>query len=346
VAKGNRTKVAISIALAVALLGFFLAKADLRDVARRIGQLAPGFFLLSVACSLSGLFLRTWRWQFLLRPAGGASFGPVFAATSIGFAASTILPARAGEVVRPVVLSRRTRVPISAGLASVLFERVIDLTTVLLFFLVYCLAPGLRPAFSGEAATVFGSLRVLAMVSGLAAALFYAAAVIATGKRASAERGVGRLIVRLPERFRTRAAAAFSSFLDGMHSIRQPGTLAVVGLLSPLLWGVVCGQVYFLCRAFHLSVPPSGSILIVVVTLIGLAIPTPGGVGGFHKLCQVSLTMFYGVELDAATGLAIVYWFVAFAPVTLIGFWLFAAGPGRGRASLADLAEAGAKETI
>lgn len=345
-AKGSRLKVAISIALAVALLGFFLAKADLRDVGRRIGQLAPGFLLLSVACSLSGLFLRAWRWQFLLRPAGGASFGPVFAATSIGFAASTILPARAGEVVRPVVLSRRTRVPLSAGLASVLFERVIDLTTVLLFFLVYCLAPGLRPAFSGEAAAVFASLRVLAMVSGLAAALFYAAAVIATGKRAAAERAVSRLIARLPERFGARARAAFSSFLDGMHAVRQPATLAVVGLLSPVIWAVVCGQVYFLCRAFRLSVPPSGAILIVVVTLIGLAIPTPGGVGGFHKLCQVALTMFYGVDLDAATGLAIVYWFVAFAPVTLIGFWLFAAGSGSGRASLADLAEAGAKETI
>jgi hypothetical protein len=41
-------KVAISIGLAVALLGFFLAKADLRDVGRRIGHLAPGFFLLSL----------------------------------------------------------------------------------------------------------------------------------------------------------------------------------------------------------------------------------------------------------------------------------------------------------
>jgi len=346
VAKGNRAKVAISIGLALALLGFFLAKADLRDVGRRIGHLAPGFFLLSLGCSVSAIFLRTWRWQLLLRPAGGAAFGQAFAATTIGFAASTILPARAGEIVRPVVLSRRTPVALSAAIASVLFERVLDLTTVLLLFLVYCLAPGLRPPFAGDAAAVFASLRGLAMIAGGAAAAFYAAAVVATGRRAAAERIVARLIGRLPERFRARAAGAFASFLDGMHSVRQPATLAVIALLSFLLWGVVCGQVYFLCRAFRLGLPPAASILIVVVTLIGLAIPTPGGVGGFHKLCQVALTMFYGVDVDAATGLAIVYWFIAFAPVTLLGFWLFAAGPGRGRATLSDLAEAGAKESI
>lgn len=345
-AKGNRVRVAISIGLAVALLGFFLAKADLRDVGRRIAHLSPGFFLLSLGCSVSAIFLRSWRWQFLLGPAGGAGFASTFAATSIGFAASTILPARAGEVVRPVVLARRTRVPLSAAIASVLFERVIDLTTVLLLFLVYCLAPGLRPPLAGEAAAVFASLRGLAMAAGGAAAAFYVVAVIATGRRTAAERIAARMIVRLPERFRARAAAAFSSFLDGMHPVRQPATLAVVALLSLLLWSVVCGQVYFLCRAFRLGLAPAASILIVVVTLIGLAIPTPGGVGGFHKLCQVALTMFYGVDVDAATGLAIVYWFVAFAPVTLVGFWLFAAGPGRGRASLSDLAEAGAKESI
>ena len=345
-AKGSRWKVAISVALAVALLAFFLAKADLRSVAARIGRIPPGFLLLSLTCAISAMFLRVWRWQNLLKPVGPVGFGASFAATAIGFAASTVLPARAGEVVRPVVLSRRTPVPLSAALASVLFERVVDLTTVLLFFLVYCLAPGVRPALAPKAAAIFGSLRALALVSGSAAAAFYAAALIATGRRRGAERVIARIAARLPERLREKAAAALSSFLDGMHSVRQPATLALVAVLSVLLWGAVCGQVYFLFRAFDLPLGPPASILIVVVTLIGLAIPTPGGVGGFHQLCQTALTMFYGVDLDAATGLAIVYWFIAFTPVTLIGFWLFAAGPRRPREGLADLAETRAEESI
>jgi uncharacterized protein (TIRG00374 family) len=342
--KGRRVKVAVSIALAAALLAFFLSKANLRDVGARIAHVAPGAFLLSLACALSAIPLRAWRWQVLLRPVGRVPFGASFAATSIGFAASTVLPARAGEVVRPVVLAGRTRVPLSACFASVLFERVIDLTTVLLFFLFYGLWPGLRPSFSGRAATVFASLRALAIASGAAALVFYAVALIATGRRHGAQTVVERMIGWLPERLRARAAGAFSSFLDGMQSVRHPRTLAATAFLSVALWAIVCGQVYFLFRAFRLPLGPAASILIVVATLIGLAIPTPGGVGGFHKLCQVALTLFYGIDVDAATGLAIVYWFVAFTPVTLIGFWLFAAGPGR-RESLADLAEAAAAES-
>lgn len=342
--KGRRVKVAVSIALAAALLAFFLSKANLKDVGTRIAHVAPGPFLLSLACALSAIPLRAWRWQILLRPVGRVRFGASFAATSIGFAASTVLPARAGEVVRPVVLSGRTRIPLSASFASVLFERVIDLTTVLLFFLVYGLWPGLRPDFSGQAATVFGSLRALAIASGAAAVVFYALALLATGRRRGAQRVVERMTRRLPDRVVARVAGAFSSFLDGMQSVRRPRTLAATALLSVTLWGAVCGQVYFLFRAFRLPLGPAASILIVVATLIGLAIPTPGGVGGFHKLCQVALTLFYGVDVDAATGLAIVYWFIAFTPVTLIGFWLFAAGPGR-RESLAELAETAAEES-
>ena len=342
--KGRRVKVALSIALAAALLTFFLSKANLKEVGARIAHVAPGAFFLSVACALTAIPLRIWRWQVLLRPVGKVRFGPAFAATCIGFGASTVLPARAGEVVRPVVLAGRTRIPLSAAIASVLFERVVDLTTVLLFFLVYVLGPGLRPAFSGEAAAVFASLRALAVAAGAAAVVFYAVALIATGRRRGAQDLVARLIARLPERLRERAAGAFSSFLDGIQSVRHPRTLVATALLSVALWGFVCGQVYFLFRAFRLPLGPAASILIVVATLIGLAIPTPGGVGGFHKLCQVALTLFYGIDVDAATGLAIVYWFVAFTPVTVIGFWLFAAGPGK-RESLAELAEAGSGES-
>jgi uncharacterized protein (TIRG00374 family) len=343
-AKAHRGKVVASVALAIALLALFLARVDLHDVARRISGVAPLPFFLSLACALAAIPLRAWRWQILLRPVGEADFGPTFAATCIGFAASTVLPARAGEVVRPVVLARRTRIPLSASIASVLFERVVDLTTVLLLFLVYGLWPGLRPAFSGEAATVFSSMRALALVSGAGAAVFFAIAFVATGRREGARKLVSRLTRWLPERFRAPAEEAFASFLDGMRPVRHGRTLAATAFLSVLLWTVVCGQVAFLFRAFRLPLGAAASILIVVATLIGLAIPTPGGVGGFHKLCQVALTLFYGIDVDAATGLAIVYWFVAFTPVTVIGFWLFAAGPRRKRESLASLAEAAADD--
>ncbi len=203
--------------------------------------------------------------------------------------------------------------------------------------------PGVRPEFAGAAAVLFRSLRALAVVFAAGAAAFFALAIFATGRRDLAERLEKWLVARLPHRFRDRAENALVSFLDGLASVRSPRTLLEIGALSLLLWVAVCAQIVFLFRAFRLPLSPAASILVLVITLIGLAIPTPGGVGGFHKLCQVSLTLFYGVDLNSATGLAIVYWFVAFAPVTAIGFALFAAGPRRGR-GLSDLAPRATEE--
>ncbi len=38
------------------------------------------------------------------------------------------------------------------------------------------------------------------------------------------------------------------------------------------------------------------------MAVIGLAVPTPGGVGGFHKATQIGLmTLFFGIDLNEAT---------------------------------------------
>ena len=338
----GRAKVYVSVLLSLALLVLFLGKANLREVAGRISTLLPGQLALSFAASLSTLLIRSVRWKTILRPVARVPLAASFSATSIGMAASTVLPARAGEVVRPVVLSRRAPVALSASLASVLFERVVDLATVLTLFLIYCAWPGARPEFAGSAAVLFRSLRAFALAFGAAAAAFFALAIFATGRKDLAGKLEKWLVARLPRRLRERAENALVSFLEGLASVRRPRTLAEIGALSLLLWIAVCAQIVFLFRAFRLPLSPTASVLVLVITLIGLAIPTPGGVGGFHKLCQASLTIFYGVDVNAATGLAIVYWFVAFAPVTAIGFALFAAGPRRQK--LSDLAPHGSEE--
>jgi len=63
-----------------------------------------------------------------------------------------------------------------------------------------------------------------------------------------------------------------------------------------------------------------------------------------YAAAQGALTLFYGIDLNSATGFAIVYWFVAFAPVTAIGFALFAASPKRPSESLTDLSHPSGEE--
>ena len=92
-------------------------------------------------CSSTGLtfVLRALRWQYILAPLGETHFSNAFQATVIGFAASFLLPARAGEVIRPLLLARREGLPATATFATIILERLMDMVTVLALFAVFVL---------------------------------------------------------------------------------------------------------------------------------------------------------------------------------------------------------------
>jgi uncharacterized membrane protein YbhN (UPF0104 family) len=85
------------------------------------------------------------------------------------------------------------------------------------------------------------------------------------------------------------------------------------------MWYVICWQVRLTLLAFDVDLPLRAAYLIVTMAVIGLAVPTPGGVGGFHKATQVGMTMFFGIGLNEATGIAIAYHAICFVPITIIG---------------------------
>src|SRR5882757_11375270 len=99
----------IVLALAVGLVALFLRNVDLVRVGAAIVRARPQWLALSLASVFLNLAIRSLRWQFLLAPLGRTSFANAFRATAVGFAASSVLPARAGEVIRPYFLARQSR---------------------------------------------------------------------------------------------------------------------------------------------------------------------------------------------------------------------------------------------
>ena len=99
----------VVVATAVALVALFFRNVDLWRVGADIVRAHPGWLLLALASSFLNLAIRAYRWQYLLEPLGRAEFGPALRATAVGFAANAVLPARAGEVIRPYFLARTRR---------------------------------------------------------------------------------------------------------------------------------------------------------------------------------------------------------------------------------------------
>jgi uncharacterized protein (TIRG00374 family) len=127
----------IVLALAAALLGLVLYNVDLSGVAREIVHARYDWLTLSLLTMFANLVIRAWRWQYLLEPLGRTSFANAFRATAVGFAATSILPARAGEVIRPYFLARHERLSATSAFATVILERVLDMLTVLVLLAAY-----------------------------------------------------------------------------------------------------------------------------------------------------------------------------------------------------------------
>src|SRR6185295_6558710 len=125
---------AVLCLLASALLWWFGRNLDWAEVGHAVRNADPYLLAAAVLIISVAYFFRAFRWGALLKPLSAARFADLFAATTIGFS-GVFLIGRAGEFVRPVVLSMRDpRVRPSASLVTIIVERIYDMSAVALMF--------------------------------------------------------------------------------------------------------------------------------------------------------------------------------------------------------------------
>ena len=100
-------------------------------------QKANYFWLIpGIGVYFVGVWVRAWRWHYLLGPIKKIPTKTMFPITTIGYMGNNIYPARAGEVLRAVILKRKEGVPVSASLATIIVERIFDGVVMLAFVFV------------------------------------------------------------------------------------------------------------------------------------------------------------------------------------------------------------------
>jgi uncharacterized protein (TIRG00374 family) len=313
----RRARTALIFGLTLALLGFFLRNADMRGVWAETRRAQPIPLVLAVLATLATYALRALRWQYLLAPIGRTHFSTAFRTTVIGFAASFLLPARAGEVIRPYLLARQERLSATAAFATIVLERLLDLLVVLLLFALFVFTVG-SGVVSGDPAQ-FARVK---LGGGVAAAAALAGAGLLFALAGHPER-IGRLALRiervLPAALARAVARFVQTFAQGLAVMRQPARLLVSLALSFPLWLSIAAGIWLTSRAFHITFPYPASFLVMTILVVGVAVPTPGAIGGFHAAYQIAVQTFLGATADRAVGAAIVLHAISFIPVTLLG---------------------------
>lgn len=312
----------ILVALTLVLVGVFLRSANLASVWQVVRTANPGLVAVGVACLFTTYALRAVRWQVMLAPLGATHFGVAYRATVIGFAASFVLPARAGEFLRPWLLARREGLDTAAVITTIVIERLLDLITVLVLLAAFLTF--VDPAVTAMDPAMFQTVKTWGTRAGYLAA---AGILIMLGAAARPDwllHSVGTVTSRLPARPGAAILGLARQFATGLAVVRDPGRLAAALIWSFVLWAVIAAQTWVVSGAVGVRLPPSGALLIMALLVVGVAVPTPGAVGGFHEAYRVAATAFFGVDNDHAVGAAIVLHAVGFVPTLIAGGWLMA----------------------
>jgi uncharacterized membrane protein YbhN (UPF0104 family) len=332
----SHIRTAVVLAVAVALVVVFLRNVDLRRVAGEISRAQPAWLLLSLVTMFVNIGIRARRWQYLLEPLGTTGFGNAFRATAVGSAASTILPARAGELIRPYFLARHERLSATGAFATIILERLLDVVTVLTLLACFVFIFGrelsvAKPVAFEGIKWAGGTAAVLAL--GALGVLF-----VLAGDPARLGRTLTRLEDVLPSALAGMLARVAEKFAIGLGVIRRPGRLFVALLWSYPLWLSIAAGIWAVNVAFRLPVPFTGSFLLLSILTIGVAVPTPGSIGGFHEAFRLGVTAFYGATDITAVGAAIVLHLLSVGPALVLGLF-FAAQAGLNLAAMRQLAD-------
>ena len=307
----------VILGLAVGLLFLFLRNADLGKVVTSVRAAHLGYLLASLALTSGTFLIRAERWQYFLAPLGPTRFMVVLRTTVIGFAASAVLPARAGEVIRPYLLARREGLSATATFATIIVERIFDLVAVLLLLAAFLIwfDPGLEARDSAVFSAIrYGGLIMAPVALGTLVLMFFMA-----GHPERLHTWVLKAERVLPAKLAGMIAQLARTFAEGFAVVRSPFRMVAALGWSLALWMTIAAGLWAVAVAFGIDMPFTGAWLMLAPLVVGVAVPTPGGVGGFHEAFRLGATAFFGADNDNAVGAAIVLHAISIVPVVIVG---------------------------
>ena len=300
-----RHRVLLHVALAVVALvlcWLALRGVQLREIYAILRLASSKWLVLLVAITLLSHVIRAWRWQLLLdtlRVTPRVSLSTAIGGTMIGLMVNYALP-RVGEVARAGHVSAQANLGMGATLGTVVVERALDVSILLV---------GLGASFvylidRSEAVQDALVKPILAQLASIAP-LSIAAGIVATGGVAL----LATIVVRKFVPLRSVIKRSWLALRDGLASAtrtRRKPALAVSSILMFLLYGVMA---YIPLVMFEIAGPYNLSfadgLAIMFIGVLGVVVPTPGGIGSFHYITRVTLVSLFGVPASLAVTYAV-----------------------------------------
>lgn len=314
-------RVWLGFAISLAFLALFFYQTDWNEIRDAFTNANYAIALASLPVYFAGIWVRTVRWQYLLRPVARVKATRLYPVVIIGLMANNILPARAGELVRAYVLGERERVSKASSLGTIAVDRLFDGLTLVPMLLIVIPFVSSSEEFPLPVVDWTVNLLQLAVVM---AVLFGAALVVlvllafSQGLRDRADLLVHRLT---PERLRPGVEGLAHSFFAGLQSLRSPVDLTVAWAMSTVSWLLEATMYYLVGLAFNVDAGFQYYLLVTAAANLAISvIASQGGIGPFELVCKQTF-IAAGLTESGATAYAIGLHAIVLLPVIVLGLY-------------------------
>lgn len=281
-------RVALQLGLGLGALAVFVWRVDLGAVFAQLGRIDVRWAALALIVFTGSKFVHGWRWwSFLGRPEVPQL--PLIGVFLMSNMANSLLPLRAGDLLRVEVPNHRWGVPRSTLASSVfVVESVLDLFAFAVLMMVVVWYAPLPP--------VLGQLVVFVSV---AAVLLFTVMVVLARTR-GLTRWVARLVRPLPERIGSAIQSIVPPFVDGMASLRTNRDAVRAVLISVFAWLVEVAFYWMMAEAFALELDLHQAMVLMIAANLIVSLPlTPWSVGPYELAVTEALVAIGADRVNA-----------------------------------------------
>ncbi|MDC0292682.1 flippase-like domain-containing protein [Candidatus Binatia bacterium] len=304
-------QIAFSVAVSAAAVWYSLQGVNFDQFISDFGAAKVAWLVPMVATAVLAMLLRAWRWRVILETLAPLEKTPVLHATNIGFMGNMVLPLRAGEVLKPLVVARAGEVGAPAALASVAVERICDLLMLAVLAVVTVgLVPGdnfLRSQLPALSGAVAGMIVILALM------VVY---------REPVQKLADWISEYLPKFLGEALRDASRGGLRVLSGLTHPASFLAVMAISTGVWLAAAGGFVFGALALDIEAPYFAlGIATSVIVAVAVSVPSaPGFIGVFWAGSEIALGLF-GVDRSLAFSFGVLNWLVQMVVICSMGAW-------------------------
>jgi uncharacterized protein (TIRG00374 family) len=313
----------IGLVIIICSLYYAFQDVSLAEIGRALSNVRYIYLMPALIMVAMSYYFRALRWRYLIGSIKAVKTKNLFSPLMIGFMGN-MLPARAGEFIRPYLLSKKENISFSSSFATIIIERLFDMSLVLiLLFWVLQFEMDVFAKNNPAGLELIGHMKNFGWISLAICLIIFTFSVLLQFRKELALKIVHFCIKPLPHLWKEKIIHMVHSFTEGLNILKDKKGFFAIVVLSVLIWSLFVFTYYPVIIAFNISSQHSTISLLLIlclsVAVFITVLPTPGFLGSFQLACVAVLNKLFHIDPNIAASFSIVSWILLMGFTVAIG---------------------------